>query len=412
MVHVVLVGIKGYGKKHLQELLHRVAQGKVQIAGVVDPIEPEGKTLHLLQSNEISHFSSLASFYSEKKADLAIISTPIQFHCELTCEALKNGSHVLCEKPTAATIEEVLKMMEVRNQAKRKVGIGYQWSYSQAMQALKKDIIAGKFGKPIRLKSTVLWSRNEDYYARGWAGRVKDNSGRWVLDSVAANAATHFLQNMFFVLGQTLNSSAFPHTLTAESYKANDIENFDTSFIRAYTKNKTEILFMASHAIEKDDNYGPAFQYEFEKGTIYYDENRRNEEVGFDEECITAIFHDGSKEFYGSIKENDYNKFDAIVEAIKNNTSVICGLETASSQTLALYGVHQSVPQPITFPENKIQFDEKDRVVWVEGLSKVLMECYDRWKLPSELGVEWAIKGKEIDLSKTEFYDIISTINK
>ena len=40
---------------------------------------------------------------------------------------------------------------------KKIVAIGYQWSFSDAIQKLKADVIAGIFGKPRRLKTLVLW---------------------------------------------------------------------------------------------------------------------------------------------------------------------------------------------------------------------------------------------------------------
>jgi len=41
--------------------------------------------------------------------------------------------------------------------------IGYQWSYSEGIQSLKKDILSGLFGKPIRMKSLCLWPRDFAY---------------------------------------------------------------------------------------------------------------------------------------------------------------------------------------------------------------------------------------------------------
>lgn len=90
-------------------------------------------------------------------------------------------------------------MIEASRKTGYSVSIGYQWAYSTAIQSLKTDIMNGVFGKAVRLKTLVLWPRNKKYYARSWAGKVKDEEGRWVLDSVAANATAHYLQNMFFL---------------------------------------------------------------------------------------------------------------------------------------------------------------------------------------------------------------------
>ena len=43
-------------------------------------------------------------------------------------------------------------MAASQNQSGKRVAIGYQWSFSQAIQQLKKDILDGVFGKARRLR--------------------------------------------------------------------------------------------------------------------------------------------------------------------------------------------------------------------------------------------------------------------
>jgi predicted dehydrogenase len=121
---------------------------------------------------------------------------------EQTLTALRGGSHVLCEKPAAATPKEAVRMQEAAQAAGRHLAIGYQWSYSRAVQDLKRDILQGRFGRPVGLKSIVLWPRDAAYYHRApWAGRMQDGEGRPIRDSVANNATAHYLHTMFFLLG-------------------------------------------------------------------------------------------------------------------------------------------------------------------------------------------------------------------
>ena len=57
--------------------------------------------------------------------------------------------------------------------------------------------------------------------------------GRWVMDSPAANALSHFLQLPLYLLGPSMNQAATPVKVEAELYRANSIENYDTCSIRA-----------------------------------------------------------------------------------------------------------------------------------------------------------------------------------
>src|SRR5512136_150523 len=191
-VSIVLVGIGGMGAFYVRELLDNGERGDFKIAGAVDPEPERCPWLEELRSMRTPIFGELDDFYRKEAAELAVISSPIQFHSAQTCLALGHGSHVLCEKPAAGTIQEVWRMREAEEASGRRVAIGYQWSFSPAIQAIKKDITDGRFGAPKRLKCLYLWPRDEKYYRRNsWAGRMRDDAGRWILDSPAQNAMAH-----------------------------------------------------------------------------------------------------------------------------------------------------------------------------------------------------------------------------
>ena len=278
-------------------------------------------------------------------------------------------------------------MIAARDRVGRIVAVGYQWSYSQAVQALKRDILSGRFGKPVRLKTIVLWPRGWQYYARSGAGRVKDPEGRWVLDSVAANAAAHYLHNMLYVLGGELDRSAVPARIQAEVYRANDIENYDTAAFRIWTREGVPLLFLATHAITPEGVRHPEFVYEFEHAQIRY-----FAEFGEGTGCIRAVLSDGSEINYGNPSDDGMAKFRSIVGAIRNGTDVACGLETAVAHTFCMDAVHRALPEVPVFPEDWIVRDAEQRITFVKGLAGMGNRCYDEWRLPFEAGATWAYK--------------------
>lgn len=388
---VLLVAIGGYGSIYADELLNNRDKG-VAIAGVVDP-RPEGyKRFDEIMHMGIPVFQSIEKFFGKNTADLAVISSPIHFHCDQTIAALENGCNVLCEKPMCATVQEGIEIIKAKERARKLVAIGYQWSFSDAIQELKADVINGNLGKPVRLKAMVLWPRTHKYYSRNnWAGKMKDKSGRWILDSVANNATAHYLHNMFYVLGNEMTSSARPISVTAELYKANDIENFDTSAIKCKLDNNAEILFIASHAV--DSLEGPVFCYEFEDATIMYDGNKECE--------IKAFFKDGKKKSYGDPNKNSLKKLWDTIDSIKNGESAACPPEAALSHTICINGSQES-SQVNEFPSCMIKEgyipSSDDVLTYAEGLAGILKECYDNWLLPYDMGISWARPGKLIDL--------------
>lgn len=396
-VSILLVGIGGYGNIYVDALLNNLEREDFKIVGAVDP-KPEGcRNLSRIQDLGVPIFSSMEEFYKSFKADLAIISSPIHFHCIQTCFALSQGSHVLCEKPVSATIQEAHQMIKARDDARKIVAIGYQWSYSNAIRTLKRDIQSGLFGKPKRFKTMVLWPRNHDYYSRNsWAGKLRDDQGRWVLDSVANNATAHHLHNMFYVLGKKEDESARPANLIAELYRANKIENFDTAAVRVFTEEGVELLFYATHAV--NETVQPTFCFEFEKAKVVY--GLLEDESGE----IVALFNDGTRKVYGDPEKEKIKKLWLTIDAVKGLQPVVCGIEAATSQTICINGMQESVPRIGQFPEKLLKYDESTKMTWVEGLNDVLKQCYREWKLPHEIGVEWAKAGKAVDLRGYRYF--------
>ena len=390
-VSIVLVGIGGYGNTYVNALLDAPNRDTFRIVGVVDPVPGGCKRLDELRARGTPFYSELSEFYAECDADLAVIASPIAFHAEQVCEALRNGSHVLCEKPLCATVQDARAMREARDTASRFVAIGYQWSYSDATQALKHDILAGVFGRPKRLRTLVLWPRNAAYYGRNnWAGALKDRRGRWVLDSPVNNATAHYLHSMFYVIGSKIDAAARPMSVRAELYRANPVSNYDTGVCRALTECGAEVLFYSTHAVNV--LRGPEYIYEFENGTVTYPGERGT---------IVAAFPDGTTRDYGAPNNDGTKKLRDCIAAVNDGTEILCGIEAASSQTLCMNGMQSSGSPIADFPRDSVRTEcaGPNCATFVEGLADQLAACYDQAILPSEGGVPWARPGREIDLT-------------
>ncbi len=395
-VTLVLIGIGGMGSCYVKELLENPERGNFRIAGAVDPHPEHCPQLNDLKGMGVPVYPTLDDFYSDQSASLAVISSPIQFHCRQTCLALSKGSHVLCEKPAAATIQEVREMQAAEKTAGKPVSIGYQWSFSPAIQKLKRDIAGGAFGKPRRFKCLYLWPRDEAYYGRNdWAGKKADSKRGWILDSPANNAMAHDLHNIFYLLGREKHLSAMPFEVTAELYRANPVENFDTAAVRVTLEEGVEILFLVSHASRGTN--GPLFRYEFDKATVHCTSRQSG---------IRAEGPEGRREEYGNPDANPMAKLWDAVEGLTRGSRTVCGLEAATSQTLCVNGAQDSMPAIKTFPKRMLHTIEESgsRRIWVDGLDEILLSCYEENLLPSEKGVSWAAAGKKISLGNYHFF--------
>lgn len=383
---VVLIGIRGYAKVFMDAMFENKPGEDFEFSGFIYPRSRKSPIPQELIDNNIPQFDSLEEYYEDNEADLVIISSPIQLHVSQTITALENGSNVLCEKPIAATIQDALKMQEASEKTGKFVAVGFQWSFSEPILGLKKDILDGKYGKPISCKTVVQWPRSVRYYNRSsWAGKIKNERGEWILDSVANNATAHFLHNMFFVLGEELHRSAYPEKITAEMYRANDIENYDTFMAKIKTDNDVDMLFLASHAVP--ENIHPVFEFKFEKGTVTFDTAK--------DSVLYGITDDGETKAYGNPFDDEMRKIFTSLKAIRGEETIPCDILTASPQLITINAVSEH-NEIVEFPEEvlvrqPLKEPEIDTtLIYVKGIKEVLNDCYDKEMLPYEMGVEWA----------------------
>jgi len=390
-VSVLMVAIGGYGFHYLKTLLEETQPARCRLAGVVDPMARQSMLWPEVSRLGVPVYAAMEEFYGDgRRADLAVISSPIHWHVPQSVVALSQGSAVLCDKPLGATIQEAQELIRARDRSGLWVMIGYQWSYSAAILALKRDILAGLFGAPRRLSTLCCWPRDNSYYSRNdWAGTLRDcTTGRWVLDSPANNAMAHFLHNLFFVLGPELHLSARPVTVQAEMYRAYPIESCDTAACRARTESGTELLFYASHATERAT--APRFRFLFEDAMVA---------CGEDGDEIVAIDRRGQLKSYGSPDDTpQFFKLSAAIERVRGQGTIVCGPEAALPQTLCLNGMHESVAEIPCFPEALVESAAAPGRRFVRGLGDALLRCYREGLLPGEAGVPWAIPGKPVHL--------------
>ena len=391
-VSVALVGIGGYGGHYLGLVLDHGGTHGVKLVGVVDPWADRSPRLDDVRKRGAIICPDLDTFYRQASADLVVIASPIHLHCPQSLQALPHGACVLCEKPLAGSFDDGKRMAEAAAASKGFLAVGYQWSFSATIQQLKRDIMAGDFGCPVRLKTIGLWPRPHSYFTRNdWAGRQRSADGRDVFDSPINNATAHYLHNIFYVLGATREQSAWPCAVEAELYRANNIENFDTAVLRARTEQGAEVLYYATHAVAWP--LGPIIAYEFERAMVSY-------EHGIAPRFV-ARFKNGATRNYGDPNDQT-SKLWECVEAVRTGAALACGAAAALPHALCVQGAQTSMPEIADFPPNMVgPHGDPDPVTCVGGLEAAIVQCYDQGILLSEHGgLDWSRKGQKVQLSR------------
>lgn len=367
-----LTGIGGYAAYYMEFLLHNPFNKDFEFVAVVDPFAKNSKYYQELVDRQIPIYDAQKEFYENHQVDLMMISTPIQFHREHTEYAIQHGSHVLCEKPTAALLSDVESMVKVSDEYGKEVFIGFQLPFADPILKLKNDLLNNAYGEVIGAKSLTLTQRDDVYYNRGsgWAGKIYDNEHRAIYDSVASNATAHYLHILFFLFGETIDTSSEIDSVDGKFCKANPIETFDTSIIRVKTKKDKDILFIASHATK--GNIGPKFEIHCEQATIYFDAKSGG--------MLKAKKNTGDIIEYGlpMEKEQDYQKVIKILDWLDDKT--LPKPPCTATTTLPFISVINEIFNNFKFEkfdDSVIKYDDEKKRFFVENLYNDLTALYD-----------------------------------
>lgn len=231
---VALVGVHGFGERHLENLRRLGSEGRLELVAVADPLPPEDGQLPA----GVAVFGSLEDLLaSGKTPDVVIISTPIQTHAPLALAALAAGANVYLEKPPVASKAQYEEVLAAAKQAGKLVQVGFQSLGSDAIPAIQEFIASGDIGEIRGISATGQWLRTKGYFNRSrWAGKRSLN-GTDVVDGVATNALAHAVATGLRLAGA--RRLADVRQVDTDLYRAHDTESDDTSVVRITTTQET-----------------------------------------------------------------------------------------------------------------------------------------------------------------------------
>ena len=204
-----VIGLGVIGNVHMQVL----QSGGHTVAAVCDIDESRFSAYP-----DIPHYTDYRKMLREVEPDVVHVCTPHYLHAEMICEALDRGVNVLCEKPVCIHGEEITRILEAERRSKAQLGVCLQNRYNAANRYVK-DYLRGK--KVVEGSGTVVWHRDEAYYASGdWRGKWKTEGG-----GVLINQALHTLDLLEWLIGTPEYVSAFIGNLSLQ----NKIEVEDTA---------------------------------------------------------------------------------------------------------------------------------------------------------------------------------------
>src|SRR4051812_10243202 len=80
------------------------------------------------------------------------VCTPVCFHAEVSCTAMRLGKHVLCEKPIALTLAQADEMIETARAHRVQLAVSLQYRSTSRQVKLAELVRSGAFGVPILMR--------------------------------------------------------------------------------------------------------------------------------------------------------------------------------------------------------------------------------------------------------------------
>lgn len=226
---IVLAGAYGHGRSHLENLRGLAARGLVELAGVCDVRPVEADRLHGLGTPEQARPDGLAELIERTGAEITILCTPINT-ADLAVTALRAGSHLLLEKPPAASLADFERIAAAVGESGLACQVGFQSLGSAAIPALRKRIASGELGEIRGIGVAGAWERPAEYFTRStWSGRRRLN-GQDMADGALTNPFAHAIATALAVAGAEEHGAI--DSVELELFHANPIESDDTSAAR------------------------------------------------------------------------------------------------------------------------------------------------------------------------------------
>ena len=365
MKRIGLIGVTGYGARHLELIKNLADAGAVELAAAV-VINPEqaDTALDELKRRNVRVFASTSEMYGTMKGqlDLVVIPAGISAHCPLTLEALANEAAVLVEKPAAGCLADVERMIQARQQFGHPVCVAFQHIYGDDIRQLKQMLVDGVLGGIRRVSVVGIWPRGDEYYVRnGWAGKRILANGAFVRDSPVNNAMAHYANLALFLCGERFEESALPVDLEGECLKCRpEIEMFDTCAFMAKLDRGMPLMVCMSH--NGTPLVQPLIQLACEKGDIAWEASGE----------WRATLHTGEVLAGGVTGQPQEKMYRDVLARLDSPRQFTCSLEIARAHTALVEMMDHKLPvRPLTQDVTK-----SDAGYEIRGLATL----FDTWR--------------------------------
>jgi len=202
-IRLALIGCGRISKNHFEAIRDN---GQLELVAVCD-IHPE-RAATAGREQGVPAYTDIEKMLREGGADAVVICTPSGLHPRHGIAVAKAGLHVISEKPMATRLADADELVRACDTAGVNLFVVKQNRLNPSVQALKRALEKGRFGRVYMANTTVRWSRPQDYYDQAkWRGTWEFDGGAFM------NQASHYVDMIQWLIGPVESVMAKTATL-------------------------------------------------------------------------------------------------------------------------------------------------------------------------------------------------------
>ena len=194
------VGIIGCGRISVMHLVSTQESDRAELTCCCD-IKKE-RADETAKKYEVKAYYDYEEMLDKEELDAVHLCLPHYLHSKVAIAAFERGINVLTEKPMDVNLSSAENAVAKAKENGVLFGVIFQCRYNNAAQLVKKVVENGKLGKIISARSTLTWTRPDEYYLESdWKGTWDKEGGGVIIDQ-----AIHSIDLVNWIIGEEVES--------------------------------------------------------------------------------------------------------------------------------------------------------------------------------------------------------------
>jgi predicted dehydrogenase len=135
-LRTAVIGVGHLGRQHARIHHDLAAEGRVSFVSVCDLNEETARSMG--REREVGWTTNWRELLG--CVDAVSLAVPTECHCEIACQLLEAGIHVLVEKPISRTLEEADRMIAAADRGDALLQVGHLERFNPALVALRPHV--------------------------------------------------------------------------------------------------------------------------------------------------------------------------------------------------------------------------------------------------------------------------------